>query len=222
MLSVDKWQKMEYNGSIMKKWVSRIVHTLVILYVILLGITLYANWVILKNKSDIITEITELPNYPIALVLGAGMDADGTMTDLQEDRVIQGINLYKSGKVKKLLMTADDGRRWVNEVDAMREYAIAAGVPQEDILMDRGGIRTYASCRNAREVFALDKVIAISQSFHLPRIIYLCKAMGIETVGYPADLRPYDISSVVWTIDVREVLARVKAWVEVGVLDKTP
>lgn len=205
-----------------KSFFTRLIEVFVILYIILLGITLYANWVILKNKDEIISEINALPNSSTALVLGAGMDADGTMTDLQEDRVIQGINLYKSGKVKKLLMTADDGRRWVNEVDAMREYAIAAGVPEEDILMDRGGIRTYASCRNAREVFALDKVIAVSQSFHLPRIIYLCEAMGIKTVGYPADLRQYNISSVVWTIDIREVLARVKAWIEVGVLDKVP
>ena len=205
-----------------KRFFKRLIEVFVILYVIALGITLYANWVILKNEDSIISDINELPDYATALVFGAGMDADGTMTDLQEDRVIQGINLYKTGTVKKLVMTADDGRRWVNEVDAMREYAVEAGVPSDDILMDRGGIRTYASCRNAREVFALDKVIAVSQSFHLPRIIYLCQAMGIETVGFPADLREYDISSVVWTIDVREVLARVKAWVEIRVLDRMP
>lgn len=207
---------------IFKKFIHWVYRISIFFFWFLVACILYSNSVILSYKSAVFHEMNQLPNRKVAFVFGGGMKPDGSMSDLQTDRVIQGINLYTAGKVEKLIMTGDDGRRHDDEVHAMARYAIDHGVPFEAVALDPGGLRTYESCYNARTQFGLTEMIAVSQSFHLPRIIYMCRAMGVDTVGFAADLREYNISSTIWTIDIREVLARLKAWVEIGVLDKVP
>jgi SanA protein len=130
----------------------------------------------------------------------------------QSDRVKTGIDLYKKGKIKKIMLTGDDGSKKANEIDAMKLQAILSGIPQYDILYDPHGYRTYLSCKRAAEVYKLKKAIVISQDFHLPRIIFLCKKAGIETIGFSADYQGYEFSIYDFT---RESLARVKAVIEV-------
>lgn len=140
------------------------------------------------------------------------MRGPGIQTDMQYDRVKQGIDLYHSKKIQKLMFTGDDGASRADEISAMKEFALSSGVPGQDILIDPHGYRTYESCRRARFEYDVREVIAISQSFHLPRIRYLCEHFGIRTFGLSADLRAYD---EVWTPYVREAMARVKAWSEI-------
>lgn len=172
-----------------------------------------ANRVILAYNNDIAHTVSEAPVGAVAMIFGGGMKDTHSMSDMQEDRVLQGVMLYKSGKAKKLLMTGDDGTMRVDEVDAMREYAIARGVPSDDVLVDPRGYTTYASCVRAGSVYGVTTTIAVSQSFHLPRIRYFCEHAGIRTFGLSADLRAYPN---VWVGGLREVLARVKAWIWVS------
>jgi SanA protein len=78
-----------------------------------------------------------------------------------------------------------------NEPGAMREYALGLGVPEEDIVLDFAGRRTYDTCYRAREIFGLEQAILVTQAFHLPRALYTCNHLGVEGVGVPADLRDY-------------------------------
>lgn len=183
------------------------------------GIAFLAVFIFVTNSiigsygSAIINDINALPKWDTAIIFGGGMKHDGSMSDMQEDRVKLGIELYKTGKASKLLMTGDDGAFRVNEVDAMFKYAVDNGVPPADVLVDPNGYRTYQSCLRAKTVFKLDRAIAVSQLFHLPRIIYLCKFFGIDTVGSPSEFRIAPWPRI--KNAVREVLARTKAFIDV-------
>ncbi len=174
----------------------------------------YTNFVIVENKNLIYHNLEELPQREIALIFGGGMEPDGSQSDMQLDRVKTGIDLYKKGKVKKLIMTGDDGGNRVNEVDAMKLYAIQQGIPIHDIAVDPHGYRTYESCYREANVYELEKVVAVSQDFHLPRIIYFCSHFGIDTIGFSADYQGFKQTD---KNRIREMLARLKGWWQVNV-----
>ncbi len=171
-----------------------------------------ANGTILRYQKNIIHETDSVPTTSIALIFGGGMKNATEMGETQTDRVLQGIELYKKHKVTTLVMTGDDGAWHGNEVDAMKNFALEHGVTSSAILIDPHGYTTYRSCARASTTFHFSHVIAISQNFHLPRILFLCRSFGIETDGLSADLRPYD--RMLYN-ETREIGARVKAWLMV-------
>lgn len=135
--------------------------------------------------------VEEAPEKPVAIVFGAGLWWDGSPSPVLRDRVATAAQLYFAGKVKKLLMSGDNRFVDYNEPGAMREYALGLGVPEEDIVLDFAGRRTYDTCYRAREIFGLEQAILVTQAFHLPRALYTCNHLGVEGVGVPADLRDY-------------------------------
>lgn len=161
----------------------------------------------------------------VAMILGASIKPDGAPSDALKDRVDTGIELYKTGKARKLLITGDDGAFRSNEVATMRRLVIEAGVPEEDILVDGHGYRTYESCKRAINVFGMTGLIVVTQRFHLSRALYLCSKLGIEAQGemnvqgVPADLQTYE-RIVFFT--VRDWAATLKAWWDINILPPEP
>lgn len=141
------------------------------------------------------------------VVLGCGVKSDGTPSDMLEDRLIRGIELYKAGAASKLLMSGDHGSDEYDEVGAMKRYAIEAGVPSEDIFMDHAGFSTYESIYRAKEIFGVKKLIIVTQEYHLYRALYIAQDLGMEAYGVASDYRTYVGQSM---RDVRELLARCK------------
>jgi len=183
-----------------------------------IGLVLHAQKVI--GKYTFMYRATdEVPTTSVALVFGAGLKKDGTPSDALTDRVLSAVDIYKAGKVRKLVMTGDNGSKRYDEVTAMKELAVEEGVSEEDIVLDYAGFRTYDSCYRARDVFGLWDVIAVSQEFHLPRILFICNAMRVHAVGYVADRREY-LQSRYWP--AREFLARLKAWYQIVVTKPLP
>lgn len=164
--------------------------------------------------------VTSTPSAPIALVFGAGVLPNGEPSHALYDRIITGTELYKEGKVKKLLMTGDNGTRHYNEVAAMKKVALEEGVPEEDIVLDYAGFNTYDSCYRAATIFGVTTTVAVSQAFHLKRIDYICESRGIITYPVSADKRAYAEARFYWPI--REMLARSKAWLNVTILRPKP
>ncbi len=158
----------------------------------------------------------ELDHRPVAIVFGAGVYPDGRLSPMLADRVLTAVDLYKTGKVDKLLMTGDNSVATYNEPWHMADFAIDHGVPEEDIAFDYAGRRTYASCWRAKNIFGLDRVALVTQRFHLPRALYLCQSLGLEAVGVTADRRDYHLANTRYTL--REVPARIKAWLDVHIL----
>lgn len=189
------------------KWIWRIMLTLGLLG--LLGLFLPRLIVLLYAKPRTFSA-KDVPPRRVAIVFGAGLQRDGTPTPVLRDRVQAAANLYFDGKVEKLLMSGDNRFIDYNEPESMRQYAHSLGVPDEDIVLDYAGRRTYDTCYRARDIFQVDSVILVTQGFHLPRAIYLCNMLGVDGVGVPADLQYYrKISRFIWNF--REVLATIDA-----------
>jgi vancomycin permeability regulator SanA len=178
-----------------------------------------ANWRMVRMTATAVSEVATVPTSSVALVFGAGLNRDGTPSDALADRVQTALELYQAGKVQKILMSGDNGSTDYDEVSSMKRYAVAHGVPAQDVVLDYAGFRTYDSCYRAQAIFGVRNVIAVSQAFHLPRIIYTCQALGINTVGVSASKRPYRYEKA-W--DRREFVARAVAWLEVNVTKPKP
>ncbi|HLV44111.1 MAG TPA: ElyC/SanA/YdcF family protein [Aggregatilineales bacterium] len=137
----------------------------------------------------------EAPGRRVALVLGARVYRSGRLSAMLADRVSAAAALYHAGKVDVLLMSGDNSSLDYNEPDAMREAAIALGVPAEDVFVDYAGRRTYDSCYRARHIFGVDDATVVTQEFHLPRALMLCRGLGIDAAGVTADdQRPWGYS----------------------------
>lgn len=152
-------------------------------------------------------EASALSDVDCILVLGCGVWDDGTPSHMLEDRLKRGVSLYDLGAAPKLLMSGDHGRTNYDEVNAMKIYAVDAGIPSENVFMDHAGFSTYESMYRAKEIFQVKKMIIVSQGYHLYRAIYIAESMGIEAYGVASDYRSYVGQS---TRDLREMLARVK------------
>lgn len=174
------------------------------------------------TQSRRYTEITEVPDEPVAIVFGAGVWEDGSPTPMLADRIRGAIDLYQMGRVQKILMTGDNATPEYNEVVAMQEYAIAHGVPAEAIRLDYAGFSTYESCYRAREIFGIERAVLITQRYHLPRAVYTCNRLGIDAIGFGTpDWGKFRDDSMRFYVR-RELLAVVKAVVEVHILRPKP
>ena len=161
------------------------------------------------------------PQERFAIVFGAGLRRDGSPTPVLKDRVATAAELYFSGKVEKLLMSGSSDFLYHNEPQAMLEYAQFLGVPAQDIVLDESGSRTYDTCYRALEIYQIDRAILVTQGFHLPRALYICNAIGVRSIGVPADLRAYRQQSMVFW-NLRESFATLVALWEVHVTPPLP
>ena len=136
-----------------------------------------------KSTADQILspeEAATLTDVDCILVLGCYVHDSGRPSDMLADRLRRGIELYQSGAAPKLLMSGDHGQKDYNEVKAMKLEAMDEGIPSEDIFMDHAGFSTYESIFRARDVFAADKIIIVTQEYHLYRALHVANALGIQ------------------------------------------
>ena len=145
------------------------------------------------------------------LVLGASVTSDGVPSPILQDRLDTAIDLYNKGVAPKLLLSGDNGQMVYNEVKAMQNYALEAGVDENDIYLDHAGFSTYESIYRAKYIFKVDSMIVVTQTYHLYRSLYGCRRMGITAMGAAADQYTYAGQE---KREVRDVLARDKDFVK--------
>lgn len=141
------------------------------------------------------------------LVLGAGLKSDGTPNYMLADRLDTGIALYHAGAAPKLLLSGDHGKKYYDEVNAMKKYALDRDVPEKDIFLDYAGFSTYDSMYRAKAIFQVNRVIVVTQKYHQHRALYLAEKLGYEAYGVCSDQRIYAGQE---KRDSREFLARNK------------
>ena len=146
--------------------------------VLILFIALITSLIKIQSGPFIKTKVTELPVSQTAILLGAFVSPNGTLSTVLKDRADTAVNLYQQGKVKTILVTGDDGSVEYNEVNPIRDYLLGKGVPSSAIFLDHAGFDTYSSMYRARDVFVVDSAIIVTQSFHLPRALFLPVAAG--------------------------------------------
>lgn len=157
-------------------------------------------------KSQIVSENSSFEDYDCILVLGAGV-RNGKPTPMLNDRLQESVFLYKTNASNRILMSGDHGQKNYDEVNAMKKFAISKGIPTSHIFMDHAGFSTYESLYRAKEIFQADKIIIVTQEYHLYRALYIANELGIEAVGVSATKKDY---SGQFMREMREILARVK------------
>jgi vancomycin permeability regulator SanA len=150
----------------------------------LLGTTVVVGpaWYVKAVSDDRMLSVDDVPAQPVALVLGAEVYADGQPSRYLRARLDVAYQLFTAGKVKVILVSGD-GTEHYNETDGMRQYLIERGIPAKKVVGDYNGYDTYDSCVRARQVFGVSKAIVVSQTFHLPRALAICRAIGVEAWG---------------------------------------
>jgi len=204
-----------------KKLFRVIFHSLVYLVLSVFFITGFLRIGLLLSANRRTYLPDSVPGAPVALVLGAGLNRDGTPGLVLRDRVATASDLYFSGKVQKLLMSGDNSTDYYDEPGAMKDFALSLGIPEEDIVLDFAGRRTYDSCFRAKAIFGIDQLIVVTQAYHLPRALFLCNTFDIDANGVPADDGHYRLSSYTFWW-VREVLASVNAFWDVYIVNPEP
>jgi SanA protein len=170
------------------------------------------------RAGGVIRDPLAAPAKPVAIIFGAGYSRYGASAVLY-DRVLTGVELYRGGRVRKLLMTGDNHVLNYNEPEIMRRTAVALGVPNRDIVLDYAGFRTYDSLYRARDVFQVRSALLVTQAYHLPRAVYTARKLGMDVEGVAADRRPYRGQL---KLSLRELMAIEMAWVETNILHPRP
>ena len=185
---------------------------ILIITIILIFIIFINFYVINSTKNNILEKekISEKENFDCILILGAGIWGNNP-SPMLEDRLIQGISLYKEGIAPKIIMSGDHGKEEYNEVQVMKDYAIKEGVPSEDIFMDHAGISSYDSIYRAKEIFGAKKILIITQQYHLYRALHIAKKLELEAYGVASNLREYPNQLF---REIREIFARNKDFVK--------
>ena len=173
------------------------------------------------SSRDNTYDPASVPPAQVALVPGAGITADGRPTLALRDRIDGAIELYRAGKVQKILMSGDNSTIYYNEPGVMANYAIEQGIPESDIVLDYAGRRTYDTCYRAKAIFGLESVIITTQKYHLPRMVFLCEQQGLIAHGIPVKQSDYLLNNYVFW-NVREVFATLAAYVDIYILKPEP
>lgn len=195
----------------MNKIIKRIILIIGILAVVgiikVLGINLFV-----KNsvKDKIVDENSLDKNYDAILVLGAGL-RNGKPSPVLKDRLDMAYKLYEDGYSEKIIVSGDHGKKYYDEVNVMKNYLLDKGIDSNNIFMDHAGFSTYDSVYRAKEIFLANKIIIVTQQFHLYRSLYIAKQLKLDAVGVSATLRDYSGSV---KFEIREILARDKDFVK--------
>lgn len=194
--------------------------TLILSLLVLTGLLL-PKLIVLLYAMPRTFAVLDVPAERVAIVFGAGLLRDGSAGPVLRDRVETAVQLYQQSKVDKLLMSGDNRFVEYNEPEAMRQYALDLGVPDEDIVLDYAGRRTYDTCYRAKHIFQVDSAILVTQAFHLPRALFLCNWFGIESTGVEADNHYFlKRSRIYW--NTRELFANFQAVWDVMIAKPLP
>lgn len=191
----------------------KVIKYIVIFIILIIVLAMMINFYIrISTKTQIINDekYNELKDIDCIVILGAAIWGDKP-SPMLEDRLNEGIKLYKLGVANKIIMSGDHGRDEYDEVNIMKEYAMEQGVPSEDIFMDHAGFSTYESIYRAKEIFEAKKIIIVTQKYHLYRALYIANKLGIESYGIGADPRKYVGETY---RELREILARNKDFIK--------
>ncbi|MEW1719829.1 ElyC/SanA/YdcF family protein [Streptomyces sp. NPDC093109] len=157
--------------------------------------------------DDRVRTVADVPARDVAVVFGAGL-LSGRPTPYLAHRLNTAAELYRTGKVKVVLVTGDNSRVEYDEPDAMRTYLVRHGVPDERIVSDYAGFDTWDSCVRARKIFGVERAVLVTQGFHIRRAVALCRSAGIESYGVGV-AEPHDAT---WYYGgIREIFASGKA-----------
>ena len=159
-----------------------------------------------QTSPHIYNNVESLPHTETALILGASVFEDGTLSSVLKDRANAAIIIYKAHKVEKIIVSGDNSTTTYNEVNPVKNYLVEHGISPDVVFLDYAGFDTYSSIYRARDIFLVASTTIVSQSFHLPRAVFIAQHLGVTAYGFNADDGHYLLSNY-----IRELLANIKA-----------
>lgn len=196
-----------------KKGIKRMLMVCGVLAAIGVTVIIALNLYVKQYAKEYIYQIGEeqsIPHADCILVLGAGVKPDGTPSLMLRDRLNRALELYEAGVSDRFLMTGDHGRTNYNEVQAMKEYVMEQGVPEDKIFMDHAGFSTYESMYRARDIFEVERPVIVTQKYHSYRAVYAARKLGLDACAAPNEREKYRHS---FLLEMREVAARDKEFI---------
>ena len=191
-----------------------------ILAVCLISLFLSNYWINSNTKTQLYTDVNEIPFRKVGLVLGASKKTiRGTNNFYFSYRIQAAYELFKAHKVQYLLVSGDNHIKGYDEPSDMREALIALGVPDSCIILDYAGFRTLDSVVRCNEVFGEDSITIISQEFHNQRALFIANKNNIQAIGFNAKDVNQNYS---FKTRLREYFARVKCVLDIYVLYTSP
>jgi SanA protein len=180
----------------------------------------YANDRVARCAQYVYADAGQLPEQECALLLGTARIVQGKyLNEYFQSRTEAAAELYRSGKVRRIIVSGDNSRKDYDETTDMKAALVELGIPEKDILMDYAGFRTLDSVLRARNLFGYSKYVIVSQQFHCERAVFLARAHGMEPVGFAAkEVSP----RFRFKRYFREPLARFKAWLDIYILHTRP
>ncbi|HAS6348593.1 YdcF family protein [Vibrio sp. IRLE0018] len=207
----------------LKKWKSlkRLIWgSLVTILCMILFVIAVDRWVSLQASDKIITSYDQVAGFDVAVVLGTSKYIGRTLNTYYTHRIDAAIELYRQNKIQHLLLSGDNAHRSYNEPWTMKRDLLKAGVPETNIHLDYAGFRTLDSIVRAKKIFASDHFLIITQRFHCERALFIADAYQINArclaVSGPNSHKQ------VWSMRAREILARVKAFLDLYIIDTQP
>lgn len=201
------------------KWVKRIIGYGFIGF-LLLGISITASYfhIIAISKHYLFDDISKIPENKVGIVLGTSKySISGGINPYFKYRMQAAADLYKSGKIKHVLVSGDNHLKGYNEPKQMKEYLVNLGVKSKDVSLDYAGFRTFDSMIRGKEVFGQTSFTIISQKFHNERAVFIAREKGIDAVAFNAKSPKFSNK-----MKVREILAKFKAILDVYFLPTKP
>lgn len=177
-------------------------------------------WVVSSTQDKILTDIKNLPDSSVALVLGTSNKlTNGSPNPFFKDRILSAASLYRERKVVHFLLSGDNRTRYYNEPEEMKKALIKEGVPEKAITLDFAGLRTLDSIVRSKEIFGQNKIIIVTQPFHCYRALFISRFYEIDAVAlWPSVASP----TMTAKLNVREWFARSKAVLDLYVLRTSP
>ena len=177
-------------------------------------------WVSYSSSKQIIYELDQMPYRKAGLLLGTSKyTVSGNINPFYQNRIDAALMLFNAQKIDYLILSGDNRHPSYNEPRYMMKDLLEAGIPEEKLIPDYAGFRTFDSVIRSKKVFIQDSIIIISQKFHLERAIYIAERNGITACGFAADFPQHDGA---FQVLIREYLARVRMMLDVYVLQTQP
>ncbi len=186
----------------------------------ILVLVLSNRWVINSTDAYLYRNSSLLPDNEVGLVLGTSTyTSDGKSNPQFYGRVQAAAELYRLGKIRRLIASGTNPDSRYNEPKKMREALLELGVPGEAIIMDFAGDRTFDSVARAGSVYGLSRFTLITQRYHGYRALFLARKMGLDAVAFAAPLPDGTLGSL---HPPREVFARALAVFDLFLLGTQP
>lgn len=205
-----KW----FGATRFRRWTFGYIPSLLIAFII------FCNVLISQNaKGRVFTSIDQVPNCSAAVVFGTSPKKKGLINLFYLYRMEAAAALWKSGKVKYIIVSGDNSTAYYDEATYMKTTLKKLGVPDSVIALDYAGLRTLDSVVRASWVFGQNNIVVVSQEFQNERALYIADHFGINAVALNAKDVPGNYG---WKTAIREYLARVKAVLDVTIFQTKP